>query len=69
MTAPASLYAPVLGLGTQLALALAMHGWRRRRLVPGGAGFSIFNVGVVVWTGVYIVELNATGATAIIWAN
>ena len=69
MTAPASLYAPVLGLGTQLALALAMHGWRRRRLVPGGAGFSIFNVGVAVWTGVYIVELNATGPAAGFWAS
>ena len=69
MTESASLYAPFLGLGTLLSLVLAAYGWRRRRLVPGGAAFSVFNLGVAVWTGVYIVELNATGPAAVFWAN
>jgi two-component system cell cycle sensor histidine kinase/response regulator CckA len=69
MTESASLYAPVLGLGTALSLALAAYGWRRRHLVPGGAAFCAFNLGVAVWTGLYIVQLNATGPAAVFWAN
>ena len=69
MTGSVSLYAPVLGLGTLLSLALAAYGWRRRRLVSGGAAFTIFNLGVAVWTGVYILELRATGPDALFWAN
>ena len=63
------LYALSLGLGTLLSLALAAYGWRRRRLVPGGAAFTVFNLGVAVWTGVYILELDATGPAAVFWAN
>jgi two-component system, cell cycle sensor histidine kinase and response regulator CckA len=69
MRGSASLYAPVLGLGTLFSLALAAYGWRRRRLVPSGAAFAVFNLGVAIWTGVYIVELNATGSDAVFWAN
>ena len=69
MTESASLYAPFLGLGTLISSALAVYGWRRRRLVPGGAAFTVFNVGVALWTGVYAVELNATGSAAVFWAN
>jgi PAS domain S-box-containing protein len=63
------LYALSLGLGTLLSLALAAYGWRRRRLVPGGAAFAVFNLGVAVWTSVYILEAGATGAAAVFWAN
>jgi len=63
------LYALSLGLGTLLSLALAAYGWRRRRLVPGGAAFAVFNLGVAFWTGVYILEVDATGAAALFWAN
>ena len=69
MSESARLYAPFLGLGTLLALVLAAYGWRRRRLVTGGAAFSVFNLGVAVWTGVYIVVLNASGPAAVFWAN
>ena len=63
------LYALSLGLGTPLSLALAAYGWRRRRLVPGGAAFAAFNLGVAVWTGVHILGVNATGPAAVFWAN
>ena len=69
MSGPARLYGPVLGLGTLLALALAAYGWRYRHLGPGGAELAVFNLGVAVWTGVYILELNATGPAALFWAN
>jgi len=69
MSGPAHLYAPILGLGTLLALALAAYGWRNRHLGPGGAEFTVFNLGVAVWTGVYILELDATGPAALFWAN
>jgi two-component system cell cycle sensor histidine kinase/response regulator CckA len=65
----AHLYAPVLVLGTLLSLILAVYGWRRRHLVPGGAAFTVFNLGVALWTAVYILELNATGPAALFWAN
>ena len=58
-----------LGLGTLLSLALAAYGWRRRRRVPGGAAFAVFNLGVAFWTGVYILGVDATGAAAVFWAN
>jgi PAS domain S-box-containing protein len=67
--AAANPYAPVLALGTVLPLVLAAYGWRRRRLVPGGSAFAVFNLGVAIWTGVYMVELGATGASAVFWAN
>jgi len=57
-----------LGLGTLLSLALAAYGWRRRRRVPGGAAFAVFNLGVAFWTGVYILGVDATGAAAVFWA-
>ena len=63
------LYALSLGLGTLLSLALAAYGWRRRRLVPGGDAFAVFNLGVAMWTGVYILGVDATGSTALFWAN
>jgi PAS domain S-box-containing protein len=69
ITESAGLYAPFLGLGTLLSLVLAAYGWRRRRLVPGGAAFCVFNLGVAVWTGVYLVELHARGPAAVFWAN
>jgi two-component system, cell cycle sensor histidine kinase and response regulator CckA len=69
MTESARLYLPFLGLGTLLSLVLAAYGWGRRRLVPGGAAFCGFNLGVAVWTGAYIVELDATGPAAVFWAN
>jgi two-component system cell cycle sensor histidine kinase/response regulator CckA len=69
MKGDAALYAPVLGLGTLLPLTLAAYGWRRRRLVPGSAAFAVFNLGVAVWTGLYILELAATGPAELFWAN
>jgi len=63
------LHALSLGLGTLLSLALAIYGWRRRRLVPGGAAFAVFNLGVAFWTGVYILAVDATGPAAVFWAN
>jgi two-component system cell cycle sensor histidine kinase/response regulator CckA len=66
MTSP---YAPVLGLETLVALALAAYGWRRRHLLPGGASFVVFNLAVAVWSFVYILELAATGMDAVFWAN
>jgi PAS domain S-box-containing protein len=69
LTESATLYVPFLGLGTLLSLGLAAHGWRRRGLVPGGAAFCLFNLGVAAWTGFYVIELNATGPAAVFWAN
>jgi len=63
------LHALSLGLGTLLSLALAIYGWRRRRLVPGGAAFAVFNLGVAFWTGVYILGVDASGPAAVFWAN
>jgi PAS domain S-box-containing protein len=37
--------------------------------VRGGAAFALFNIGVAFWTGVYVVQLNATGSNAVFWAN
>ncbi len=62
-------YAPVLGLETLVALGLAAYGWRRRHLLPGGASFVVFNLGVAIWSLVYMVELGATGMDAVFWAN
>jgi PAS domain S-box-containing protein len=69
MKEPVGLYALSLSLGTLLSLALAVYGWRRRRLVPGGAAFAVFNLGVAFWTGVYILGVDATGPAAVFWAN
>ncbi len=63
------LYALSLGLGTLFSLALAAYGWRRRRLVPGGAAFAVFNLGVAVWTGANVLQLDATEGAALFWAN
>jgi PAS domain S-box-containing protein len=63
------LYALSLGLGTLLSLALVAYGWRRRRLVPGGVAFAVFNLGVAIWTGAYIFQIEATGPAAVFWAN
>ena len=69
MSGPFNPYASVLGLGTLLSLALAAYGWRRRHLVPGGAEFTVFNLGVAFWTFVSILQLGATGPAALFWAN
>ena len=62
-------YAPVLGLEALVAVGLAAYGWRRRHLLPGGTSFVVFNLGVAIWSFVYILELGATGMEAVIWAN
>jgi PAS domain S-box-containing protein len=69
MKGDATLYAPILGLGTLLPLALAVYGWRRRGLVPGFGAFAVFNVGVAVWTGLYVLELAASEPAQLFWAN
>ncbi len=67
--AAANPYAPILALGTVLPLVLSAYGWRQRRLLAGGTAFAVFNLGVAIWTGVYMVELGATGGSAVFWAN
>jgi two-component system cell cycle sensor histidine kinase/response regulator CckA len=69
MTGNTALYAPVLGLATLIPLGLAAYGWRRRRLVRGSAAFAVFNLGVAIWTGLYILELGASGPAVLFWAN
>jgi two-component system cell cycle sensor histidine kinase/response regulator CckA len=69
MSDSAILYVPFLGFGTLLATVLAVYGFGRRRLLPGGGSFCVFNLGVAVWTGVTLLELDATGARAVFWAN
>jgi PAS domain S-box-containing protein len=58
-----------LGLGTILSLALAVYAWRRRRRVPTAAAFTVFNLGVAFWTGVYVIELCSAEPAALFWAN
>jgi PAS domain S-box-containing protein len=58
-----------LGLGTLLSLALAAYAWRRRRHVPTAVVFTVFNLAVAFWTGVYMLELCSAQPAALFWAN
>ena len=37
--------------------------------MPGGAAFALFNLGVAIWTGLYIFAVDATAPAALFWAN